>query len=593
MAGHVFPEGTREALLFLATAGIAVPVFTRIRVSPVLGFLLAGIALGPFGLGALARSISVLAGFAITDPGRIGDVAELGVVFLLFMVGLELPFERLSRMRRMVFGLGALQVGICAEAIAAGASVLGLAPASAMVAGLALALSSTAVVVPVLAERKRLGSPAGRTAFSVLLFQDLAVAPLLFAVAALSAPGGTSLGSELLFSLGPAALALVGVVVLGRLVLRPLFHAVANTRSTEFFMAVCLLVVIGTGAITAASGLSMSLGAFMAGLLLAETEFRREIEVTIEPFKGLLLGLFFVSIGVGLDLDVFFADPWWMLGFCAALIGLKALVIFGLALAFRVPRRVAIEIALLLGPSGEFAFVLIAQSAGASLLPGPVAHVLVVAVTLTMMAIPLLARLAERLGRGPRQETDRSFEPPPEDGEARVILVGYGRVGHLVGEMVQMHQLPFLAVDDDPRLVRREREAGAPIFYGDATRREFLHRCGLERAKALVITLNNPRVAELVVEAARAERADLTIVARARDADHARRLYELGATDAVPETIEASLQLSEAVLVDIGVAMGYVIASIHAKRDEFRKLLNGPGPQGRERRAVRRPQKSR
>ena len=181
-------------------------------------------------------------------------------------------------------------------------------------AGLALALSSTAVVVPVLAERKRLGSPAGRTAFSVLLFQDLAVAPLLFAVAALAAPGGTSLGSELLFSLGPAALALVGVVVLGRLVLRPLFHAVANTRSTEFFMAICLLVVIGTGAITAASGLSMSLGAFMAGLLLAETEFRREIEVTIEPFKGLLLGLFFVSIGVGLDLEMFFADPWRMLG---------------------------------------------------------------------------------------------------------------------------------------------------------------------------------------------------------------------------------------------------------------------------------------
>ena len=226
-------------------------------------------------------------------------------------------------------------------------------------------------------------------------------------------------------------------------------------------------------------------------------------------------------------------------------------------------------------------------------MPGSVAHVLVVAVTLTMMAIPLLARLAERLGRRPRQELDQSFEPPPEDGEARVILVGYGRVGHLVGEMVEMHRLPFLAVDDDPRLVRREREAGAPIFYGDATRREFLHRCGLERAKALVITLNNPRVAELVVEAARAERADLTIVARARDADHARRLYELGATDAVPETIEASLQLSEAVLVDIGVAMGHVIASIHAKRDEFRKLLNGPGPQGRERRAVRRPQKSR
>ncbi len=591
MVGHVYPEGTREALLFLATAGVVVPVFSRLRVSPVLGFLLAGIALGPFGLGAVARSVPLLSTLAITDPGRIGDIAELGVVFLLFMVGLELSFERLSRLRRLVFGLGALQVGVSAAAIATGAFAAGLAPAAALVTAFALALSSTAVVVPVLAERKRLNSAAGRTAFSVLLFQDLAVAPLLFSVAALSAPGGTSLGSELLFSLAPAGLALAAVVILGRFVLRPLFHVVAATRSTEFFMATCLLVVIGTGAITAASGLSMSLGAFIAGLLLAETEFRREIEVTIEPFKGLLLGLFFVSIGVGLDLGVLFEDPWRMLALCFGIVLLKSVVIFCLGLAFRLPRRVALEIALLLGPSGEFAFVIIVQSANGSLLPGPVAHVLVVAVTLTMMAIPGLARPAERLGRIPKQEV--TFEPPPADHEARVILVGYGRVGRLVGEMVQMHDLPFLAVDDDPRLVGRERQAGIPIFYGDATRREFLHRCGLAQARALVVTLNNPRVAELVVEAARAERADLTIVARARDADHARTLYDLGATDAVPETIEASLQLSEAVLVDVGVPMGYVIASIHAKRDEFRRLLNQPEPGGPERRAIRRPLKSR
>ena len=588
MVGQVFPEGTREGLLFLATAGVAVPVFSRLRVSPVLGFLLGGVVLGPYGLGALARLLPVFGAFSIVDPGRIGGVAELGVVFLLFMVGLELSFERLSRLRRLVFGLGALQVGLSAAAIAAGAYALGLEPAAATVIGFALALSSTAVVVPVLAERKRLGSAAGRTAFSVLLFQDLAVAPLLFAVAALSAPGGSGVGLELLFSLAPAALALVGVVVVGRLALRPLFHAVAATRSTEFFMATCLLVVIGTGAITAASGLSMSLGAFLAGLLLAETEFRREIEVTIEPFKGLLLGLFFVSIGVGLDLGVLFSDPWRMLALCLGLMVLKGIVIFGLGLAFRLPLRLAAEVALLLGPSGEFAFVMIAQSADGHLLSGPVAHVLVVAVTLTMMAIPVLARLAEWLGRVPKQEVVLSFEPPPEDDEARVILVGYGRVGRLVGEMVQVHALPFLAVDDDPQLVRREREAGTPIFYGDATRRDFLHKCGLANARALVVTLNNPRVAELVVEAARAERADLTIVARARDAAHARTLYDLGATDAVPETIEASLQLSEAVLVDIGVAMGHVIASIHAKRDEFRKLLNAPTPEGRERRAIRR-----
>ena len=255
MAGQTFPEGTREALLFLATAGVAVPVFTRLKVSPVLGFLLGGVLLGPFGLGALSHAVPALSGLAIAESGRIGDLAELGVVFLLFMVGLELSFERLSRLRWLVFGLGALQVCLCAVLIGLCAFALGLGPAPAIVIGFALSLSSTAVVVPVLAERKRLGSAAGRTAFSVLLFQDLAVAPLLFTVSALSAhTGGQSLGSELLFSLAPAALALAIVVVLGRLVLRPLFHVVAATRSTEFFMATCLLVVIGTGAITAASG---------------------------------------------------------------------------------------------------------------------------------------------------------------------------------------------------------------------------------------------------------------------------------------------------------------------------------------------------
>jgi len=313
MVGQAFPDGTRETLLFLATAGIAVPLFHRLRVSPVLGFLAAGVALGPFGLGHVARMLPSLSVFAITDTRRLDDIAELGVVFLLFMVGLELSFERLSRLRRLVFGFGALQVGLSAATVAVPAVLFGFSPASAIVLGSALALSSTAVTVPVLAERRHLNSAAGRTTFSVLLFQDLAVAPLLFMVSALSKPREAGLGFELLVTLAPAALALGLIVLLGRVVLRPLFHVVAATKSTEFFMAACLLVVIGTGVIAATGGLSMSLGAFMAGLLLAETEFRREIEVTIEPFKGLLLGLFFVSIGVGLDLSAVTAHPgpWW------------------------------------------------------------------------------------------------------------------------------------------------------------------------------------------------------------------------------------------------------------------------------------------
>ena len=587
MAGQAIPDGTREMLLFLGAAGIAMPLFGRLRVSPVLGFLIAGVALGPHGLGALARAVPVLSALSIGDAGRLDDIAELGVVFLMFMVGLELSFERLSRLRRLVFGLGALQLALSAALIALPAALLSLAPAGAVELGLALALSSTAVTVPVLAERRHLNSTAGRTVFAVLLFQDLAVAPLLFTVAALSTPRDAGLGVALLFTLGPAVLALALIVVLGRLVLRPLFHVVAAAKSTEFFMAACLLVVMGTGAVAVAGGLSMSLGAFLAGLLLAETEFRREIEVTIEPFKGLLLGLFFVSIGFGLDLGALAARPELIAALCLGVVAVKALIVYGLARLFRLPRGVSGEVALLLGPSGEFAFVLVAQAASAGLLPGAVAQVTTVAVTLTMMLIPAFARLGQRFGRRPAAALVPA-EPPPDDGEARVIIVGYGRVGRLVGEMVSLHGLPFIAVDGDPRLVRRERDAGGPVYYGDATRHDFLEKCGLGNARGLVVTLNDPRVAEAVVEAARAERADLTVVARARDAEHARRLYELGATDAVPETIEASLQLSEAALVDMGVAAGYVIASVHGKRDEFRKLLNEKRD-GRERRAIRRP----
>ena len=300
--GTFAPEQYKETLIFLATAGVVVPLFRRLKFSPVLGFLGAGVLLGPYGLGALARQIGWLAPFALDNVEQIAPVAEFGVVFLLFMIGLELSWHRLAIIGRLVFGLGALQVFGSAAALGALALILGEPPTSAAVLGFALALSSTAIVIPVLAEAKRLGTTAGRTIFAVLLFQDLMVAPLLFMVAMLGMRGG-GLGMAVVSFLVPALTGLSVIVLGGRLVMRPLFRHVAAAGSTEFFMAACLLVVIGTGVLTAASGLSMGLGAFIAGILLAETEYRREIEVTIEPFKGLLLGLFFVSIGASLDLS--------------------------------------------------------------------------------------------------------------------------------------------------------------------------------------------------------------------------------------------------------------------------------------------------
>jgi CPA2 family monovalent cation:H+ antiporter-2 len=582
----------KEALLFLVTAGVVAPLFFRIRVSPVLGYLLAGVALGPFGLGRLAQRAAWLDALALTNVESIGRLAAFGVVVLLFTVGLELSFERLKRMRRLVFGLGLAQVVVSTLALGAAAYALGQKPAAALMIGAALSLSSTAIVIPVLAEEKRLGASVGRISFAVLLFQDLAVAPLLVLAAMLAGGRVENLGAGLVLTLAPAALALAAAIVVGRLALRPLFRSVAMTRSPEFFMAACLLVVLGSALTAAASGLSMALGAFVAGLLLAETEYRREIQVTIEPFKGLLLGLFFVSVGAGLDLSVLTAQPAKVLSVTAGFVVVKAAALFALTRLFGAPNGVAAEVALLLGPGGEFAFVMIAAAVAGRIVVGADGQVLLVAVALSMLAIPLLGRIGAALARSqPRALAPEALVAPPDDESRRVIIVGYGRVGALIGEMFDAHRIPFIAVDVDANLIARERRAGKPVYFGDASREEFLRRCGIETARAVVVTMDAPAANEAVVAAARLLRPDVTLVARARDAAHARTLYRLGVTDAVPETIEASLQLSEAALVDLGVPMGLVIASIHEKRDEFRKLLVAAGA-SHETRGARRPRKS-
>ncbi|MFL5214421.1 MAG: cation:proton antiporter [Microvirga sp.] len=574
MAAPASPESYKEVILFLATAGVVVPLFLRLRISPVLGFLGAGVLLGPLGLGRFVGEAPWLSWITIGNRQEIAHLAEFGVVFLLFMIGIELSWERLWTLRRLVFGLGSLQVVACAAVLGAIAFALGAEPAPAAFVGVALALSSTAIVVPVLAAQKRLASPTGRASFSVLLFQDLAVAPVLFTIGVLGTRQSGGLGMAFILALAQAAAAIVVIVTVGRLVLRPLFGLVAATKSTELFMALSLLVVLATGLVAAASGLSMALGAFIAGLLLAETEYRRAIEAMIDPFKGLLLGVFFVSVGMALDVTQLARNPGTILFGVVGLIGVKAVVIAALGLAFRLARPVALESALLLGPGGEFAFVILAGAVVAGLVPEPIGQFGLIVATVSMIAIPGLARIGRSLRRRLESRRDEArAEPLPAPEKGRVILAGFGRVGQMVGEMLARHNVSYLAIDQNPALVRAERRGGKPVFFGDSANPEFLRRCGIESARALVVTLDNPAGIEAVVAAARAERPDLTIVARARDARHATALYALGVDDAVPENFEASLQLSEAVLVDIGVPMGLVIASVHERRDEFRKTL--------------------
>lgn len=580
----------KEAILFLITAGIVVPVFHRLRISPVLGFIAAGVLLGPFGLGRFAYEWPFFEWISISKIDQLSKVAELGVAFLLFMIGLELSFERLSRMRKLVFGLGAAQVLVTTLIIAEIAYLYGRPLQASVAIGAALALSSTAIVMPVLAERKRLGSSAGRAAFAILLFQDLMVAPFLFMITVLgSAEAGNDVLTVFVSTLLPALIGLVALVGIGRLLIRPLFHHVAAARSTELFVAACLLVVLGSAVGAAAAGMSMALGAFVAGLLLAETEYRREVEVTIEPFKGLLLGLFFVTVGAGLDIARVAAAPLQTLGIAAALIAGKFLITFVLARIAGLPAPAAREAALVNAPGGEFAFVMLGAAMATNLVDRGLASQLALAVTLSMVAIPALAAIGARQSRvaqTPAETATMVENAPDSDMQGHVIIVGYGRVGALIGEMLATHNIHFMAVDGDPKLVANRRDDGLNIYWGDASRPDFLHKCGIQAARAVVVTMDAPAAVDKVVQAARSLKPDLTIVARARDAAHASHLYEIGATDAVPETIEASLQLAEALLVDIGVPAGFVIASVHEKRDAFRALLQKDGSPA-ERRAIR------
>jgi K+:H+ antiporter len=577
----------REAMIVLATAAVLVPIGQRFKLSPILGFLFAGALLGPGGLGSLWYSFPVVRWIAITDERGLGAIAELGVVFLLFLIGLELSFKRLVTMRRLVFGLGALQVAISAVVIGLVADLLGARPAGAVVIGLSLALSSTAIVIEVLARQQRLSTTTGRTSFAVLLLQDLAVVPLLFLVTILSPESKGSLLGGLLLAFGQAIVVIAAIVLVGTVVLRPLFRLVASVESTELFVAAALFVAVGSGLATAAAGLSMALGAFVAGLLLAETEYHRAIQATIDPFKGLLLGVFFFSVGMSLDIGGLIANPLPIIAGIAGLIAIKAGVLTGLLRLFRVPWPATVETALLLGPGGEFAFIVIGLAMIQDIVARDIGTLVLAITSFSMAIIPLMDLLGRRLAKElvAELEPNPALRIAPPGEQVAAIVIGCGRVGRLVSEMLVEHKVSHIIVESDAAVVSKFRAEGWPVYYGDAKSPAFLRRCGIAQAKGVIITANKPSVADEIVARVRELRGDIVIVARAGDEGHARRLYKLGVTDAVPETIEASLQLSEAALVGLGVPTGPVIASIHEKRDEFREVLQGAA--GRPTRGLR------
>src|ERR1700733_3664232 len=547
----------------------------RFGLSPVLGYLGAGALLGPLGLGTFNHKYPALFWFTVSDAKNVEGIAELGIVFLLFLIGLELSFQRLLAMRRLVFGLGGSQVLLTTALLAGVALLLGQSASEAVILGASLSLSSTAIVLELLSNQERLTTTVGRASFSVLLAQDLAVIPILMFISILAAGSGGSVLKSLGTALLQAVIALTVIVIFGRVLLRPLFRLVANARSTELFIAVILFVIIAAGVIAYQAGMSMALGAFVAGLLLAETEYRKAIEAAIEPFKGLLLGIFFFTVGMDIDFREVAREPLLLAGGVVALIVVKSLLVIGLARLFRLTWPVAVETGLLLGPGGEFAFVGIGIAAAAQLIEGPIASFALAVTSVTMALTPFLSlagrRLAARLG--PAKAIDSELTARPNAGQKHAIVVGYGRVGKVVCAFLTRHGIPYIVADSDPATVARDRREGHDVYYGDAADPRFLETCGLAKAAGVIITIHTQARIDDIVEHVRAMRPDILVISRARDADHARHLYGLGATDAVPETVEASLQLSEAALVGLGVPAGPVIASIHEKRDEIRHAL--------------------
>lgn len=564
----------KDAIVFLFTAGVVVPVFKAIRLPAVVGFILAGLVVGPNGISQFSGELPFLEMVTISEPGAAVLFAELGVLFLLFLLGLELSFRRLWELRRAVFGAGGLQAGLSALLITGAALAFGQPLLAAITIGLALALSSTAIVMQLLQENRRAATPVGRTALSVLLFQDILVAPILIFVGFVAAGSDGSLARIIGDAMLQGLLAILAIVVIGRFVLSHVFHLAARAGGRDFLMALTLLTVVGAAVITASAGLSIALGAFLAGILLGETEFKHQTEVDLEPFKGLLLGLFFLTVGMSLDLSVI-ASLWReVLIVLAGLIVAKFVISYIACRLFAGPSHVAVETSGFLATGGEFAFVILSAAAAGAVIDSETSTLVAAIAGISMVLIPVLARLGGIVGARLEPDTPQvpSYELDASELEGHVILAGFGRVGRTIADILKPEGADLIALDTDARRVLTARSAGWNIYFGDASRTEILEKAGLQGAALAIVTVDDSDTAVHMVETLKSLHADLPILARAQDTDHAQRLREAGASYVIPDAIEAGLQLAGRALVSFGYGAETVRDLLASEREgEYRK----------------------
>lgn len=565
--GHISPMMS-DALVILGAAGIVIPLFARFRITPIIGFILVGLLVGPYGLGRMVFEYDWLTHVTITDPERLEPFAEFGIILLLFTIGLELSFNRLWELRRLVFGLGALELLIIGALLAAFLSMMGQYWTGALGLGLALAFSSTALVLPIAGTK----TPVGRAALSMLLFEDIMIVPIIFLLGALAPYAAAEGMNGLVDTLWQGVLLIAVMMIAGRYALPKLFALAARAKSPELFLAASLLVVIGASLATAVVGLSPIVGALIAGLLIAETEYHTEVEGIIEPFKGLALGIFLITVGMGIDLTVIWENLWTILAAVVGVLGLKALVTGVLLRLMGARRGTATETGILMASPSETTLIVLAAATQAMLIQPGTAQFWQIVTAIGLTITPLLALIGKHVAK--------RVDPVPalddagiSDGQPRIIVIGFGRVGRLVAQMLQKHDQPYIAVDSDSDMIDLARREGYTALFGNAARGDILDKLGMTDCPAVILTMDEHILAQRLVRKLRTAHPDLPIIARARDTAHAAELYRSGATIAVPETLESSLQLSEAVLVEVGVAMGPVIASIHEKRDEFREQI--------------------
>jgi CPA2 family monovalent cation:H+ antiporter-2 len=561
-----------DALVILGAAGIVIPVFARFRITPVIGFILVGLLVGPYGLGRLVFDHPWLQHITITDPEGLGPFAEFGIILLLFTVGLELSFNRLWDMRRKVFGLGAMELIGCGLLLTLGLAMLGEPPSGALALGLALAMSSTALVLPIAGTK----TPVGRAALAMLLFEDIALVPIIFLLGAM-APRAQGEGLDgMVQTLWLGLLVVLALLVLGRFLLPRLFAQAARTKSPELFLAASLLVVIVSALATAGVGLSPIVGALIAGLLIAETEYHGEVEAITAPFKGLALGIFLITIGMSIDLRTVWDNLGTILAATLAVLLIKAAITALLLKLMGAHAGTATEAGILMASPSETSLIVLTAATSATLIQPGTAQFWQIVTALGLTVTPILAWFGRRLAK--RVQTPAMPAVPVDTSDTpRAIIIGFGRVGALVADMMTVHAKPFVVIDSDADLVARARAKGYPAVYGNVASPDTLARLGVERATAVILTMDERISAQRLVKKLHGQYPDLTIISRARDVSNAAELYRAGATHAVPGTLESSLQLTEAVLVELGVPMGPVIASIHEKRDEFRAQIMEEG----------------